>query len=349
MNPLHQRALETFKTQMSPLAAYIEDPAVQEIMVNSHSDIWIEKAGVMQKIEGLEIEDLRVRAAIKALASANDRNSVTSIMDARMPGYRIAAALYPVAVRGNALCIRKHNASSKLLYDYVESGALQPACRQEENAEHAPTASVEDYLSRHGDDVRKGGAALYEFLRWCIQARLNFIVAGATGSGKTTLMNALLGEIPPEDRVLTLEDTAELKVRVPNYVGLEANPSENIDIRALVRLSLRFRPDRIVVGEVRGPEAYDLIDAMNTGHSGGGCTLHADNALFALYRMENMVRMSPNAHNLPLMALRSLIAQTFRLVIFCSRLGGIRRPVEVALVDGIGDDGGYRTRAVYLA
>lgn len=347
MNPLHQRALETFKTQLSPLATYINDPDVQEIMVNTSEDIWIEKAGVMQRIDGLKMDDLRVRAAIKALASANDRNSVTSIMDARMPGYRIAAALYPVAVRGNALCIRKHNASNRRLSDYVESGALDPISGR--RGAHAGVDALTDYLSRYGEDIRKGGMALYEFLRFCIHARLNFIVAGATGSGKTTLMNALLGEIPPEDRVLTLEDTAELKVRVPNYVGLEANPSENIDIRSLVRLSLRFRPDRIVVGEVRGPEAYDLIDAMNTGHSGGGCTIHADNALFALYRMENLVRMSPNAHNLPLLALRALIAQTFRIVIFCSRLGGIRRPVEVAVVDGVGEDGGYRTRSVYLA
>jgi len=347
MNPLHQRALETFKTQLSPLAPYINDPSVQEIMVNTSEDIWIEKAGVMQKVEGLKIEDLRVRAAIKALASANDRNSVTSIMDARMPNYRIAAALYPVAVRGNALCIRKHNASGKCLSDYVKSGAFEPS--SDRGGVRAGIDALTNYLSQHGEDIRRGGMALYEFLRFCVHARLNFIVAGATGSGKTTLMNALLGEIPPEDRVLTLEDTAELKVQVPNYVGLEANPSENIDIRSLVRLSLRFRPDRIVVGEVRGPEAYDLIDAMNTGHSGGGCTLHADNALFALYRMENLVRMSPNAHNLPLMALRTLIAQTFRIIIFCSRLGGIRRPVEVAVVDGIGEDGGYNTKTVYLA
>lgn len=344
MNPNHERALELFKTQLEPLRTFIEDPAVQEIMVNHGRDIWVERAGTMERLDGLVIDDLRIRSAVKALATANDKD-VQAILDARMPGYRIAAALYPVAIKGSALCIRKHNASSRRLVDYLEGGALVPAAKEDRGR---PEEDIQAYLAEHGEAVAEGGQALYDFLVWCVRQRKNFIVAGATGSGKTTLMNALLAEIPAHERVLTLEDTAELKVRTPNHVGLEASEPEGVDIRRLVKLSLRFRPDRIVVGEVRGGEAYDLIDAMNTGHSGGGCTLHADNARFALYRIENMVRMSPNAMNLPLHALRGLIAQTFDVVIYCSRLGGIRRPVEVAVVGGLRADE-YDVQSVYLA
>lgn len=343
MKQQHARALDLFKTQLTPLAPYIEDPMIQEIMVNSASDVWVERAGKMQRIEGLVIDDMRITAAIKALASANDKD-VQPVLDARMPGYRIAAALYPVASKGSALCIRKHNASSKVLDDYLESGAFTPDPGRSSGTE----AALSSYLEAHANEIEKGGKALRDFLAWCVRSKLNFLVAGATGSGKTTLMNALLAEIPHDERVLTLEDTAELKVRTPNHVGLEASEADGIDIRRLVRLSLRFRPDRIVVGEVRGGESYDLIDAMNTGHSGGGCTLHADSARLALYRMENMVRMSPSATNLPLAALRSMISQTFHIIIYCARTGGIRRPIEVALVENLRDEE-YVVRTVYSA
>lgn len=344
LTSLSQRALEMFRTQLAPLRPYIDDPAISEIMVNRHDDIWIESGGRMRRLEGLQLDERGISAAVRALATANSKD-VSRVLDARMPGYRIAAALHPVAIKGDALCIRKHSMSSRPLQSYVESGAFDP-CVQDEQQEGA--ASLERYLSEHGQALARGGQALHDFLVWCVRTRKNFIVAGSTGSGKTTLMNALLAQIPDDERVLTLEDTAELKVAVPNHVGLEASEPDEIDIRRLVKLSLRFRPDRIVVGEVRGAEAFDLIDAMNTGHSGGGCTLHADSALLALYRLENMVRMSPNASNLPLPALRQLVAQTFHLVIYCSRLGGVRRPVEVGVVRGLRGDA-YDMHIIYRA
>lgn len=339
----NDRALEVFKAQLSVLRTYIEDPTVQEIMVNHSRDVWIERAGHMFRLDGLEVPEIAIRSAVKALATANNKD-VQVILDARMPGYRIAAALAPVAIKGSALCVRKHNMSSRTLEDYLASGALLPASHDDQ----AQDESVDTYVDEHGDDIARGGQALYDFLCWCIRTRKNFIVAGATGSGKTTLMNALLAEIPADERVVTLEDTAELKIKVPNHVGLEASEPDQVDIRRLVRLALRFRPDRIVVGEVRGAEAYDLIDAMNTGHSGGGCTLHADSARLALYRVENMVRMSSSAANLPLQALRTLIAQAFHVVIYCSRKGGVRRLTEVVQVLPV-HDGEYEVKTLFQA
>lgn len=329
-------ALGLFKNHLKALHDAFEDPEISEICVNRHDDIWIERGGTMTRLEGVVLPGIAVRSAVKTLASANHKD-VHAVLDCRMPGVRVAAALEPVAIKGSALCIRKHARSGRRLEDYVRSGGFDCTDLEEVGPDDDPPP-----LER----IRRGGSAVMEFLQWVIRQKKNVIVAGSTGSGKTTLLNAMLAEVPHSDRVLTIEDTAELKVVTPNHVGLEASPEMGITIRSLVKLALRFRPDRIWVGEVRGAEAYDLLDAMNTGHS-GGCSIHADSARLALSRLESCVRMNPDAATLPLPALRQQIADSIRYVIYCARRGPRRGPEQILEVLGIGDDGNYRTRILF--
>jgi pilus assembly protein CpaF len=330
-------ALLVFRDSLHELRPYFDDLSVTEIMVNRYNDIWIEKRGVVTHVD-VVLNPVKVRSAVNALASANAKD-VRAVLDCRMPGVRIAAAMEPVAIRGTAICVRKHTSSDRALDDYVGDDSFGVGAWKGEEHVGAPDEAA----------VRGGGQALADFFRWAVQQRYNIAVAGATGSGKTTLLNALLAEIPVGERVLTVEDTAELRVRTPNHISFEAAPDLGVSVRSLVKLALRFRPDRIVVGEVRGAEAYDLLDAMNTGHSGGGCSFHANSARMALTRLESMVRMNPDAANLPLMSLRQLIADTIRFIVFCSRHGGRRGPEQVLDVQGVDRDGNYMTKVIFDA
>lgn len=340
MNHIERRdhhALRSFMQHLGGLKDYIEDPAIQEIMVNAPDNIWIETKGDMVRLD-LNIDNTRIDGALTSLATANNYKRAEKVMDARMPGYRIASAMSPVGINGSTICIRKHSNSARTLDQYLSEGAFSPQMKEVERTWQGGMPDEEL--------IKKGGDHLRAFFEWAVRTRQNIAVCGSTGSGKTTFMNAMIGEIPHDNRVLTIEDTAELKVSTPNHVGLEAMEGEGVTIRRLVKLALRFRPDRIILGEVRGAEAYDLLDAMNTGHSGGICSLHANNALFALYRLESMVRMNPDAANLPLSALRTQIANTFNIVVFCANRGGVRRPVEVALVQEV-ENNEYRLKTVY--
>lgn len=335
---LEEHAAHVFRTSLHVLLDVLDDPTVQEIMVNRPDDVWIERGGDMLRLDR-RITDQHIAAAVRALAAANNKD-VRAVLDCRMPGYRIAAALTPVAIGGPAICIRKHSRSERTLDTYLHAGGfggLPP------NAGHARVARPP------ADAVRAGGQALRDFLSWMVKSRQNIAIAGGTGSGKTTFLNALLVEVPHDQRVLTIEDTAELRVKTPNYVGVEAMPDMGITIRSLVRLALRFRPDRIIVGEVRGEEAYDLLDAMNTGHSGGACSLHADSPEMALARLESMVRMNESAGNLPHQALRAQIADTINFVVFCSRHGARRGPERVMEVLGVDASGNYITNTIFDA
>ena len=332
------KALQVLLSHLQDIEPYIKDDSVSEIMINAPDEIWVERCGQMEKTD-LEIKEVRLQGALRALATANNKKEVEHVMDARMPGYRIASAIHPVGVKGTAICIRKHSASARRLDDYLNEGAFVPVVMEQESSDELDRPSE--------DEIAKGGDGLLAFFRWAVQARKNIVVAGATDSGKTTFMNALLSEIPNDNRVLTIEDTAELKVTVPNHVGFETLESKGVTIRSLVRLALRFRPDRIIVGEVRGPEAYDLLDAMGTGHPGGFCSLHADDPVFALGRLETMAQMHPDAQNLPPLALRQKISDTFHYVVYCQRRGGVRRPVELAEVLPLNSTGQYQLKTLY--
>lgn len=320
------------------LREYLQDPSVTEVMINTGEQIFIERAGQMSRVD-VRLDDDAIESAIRAVMMLNDKET-TQIMDARLSGLRIAAALPPVAVHGPMIVIRKHARHRIGLDDYVASGSFDRVPDPHQDNGAARALEVEAAAAN-------GGAGLAEFLRWAIRARRNILVAGGTGSGKTTLLSACLAEIPPEDRVITCEDTNELASITPNCVQFEAMPTRNITIRDLIRLCLRSRPDRIIVGEIRGPEAFDFLDAMNTGHPGSLCTLHADSPEQALTRLESLMRMSPATSNLPLRDMRAQIASAIHYVVFQARVGGSRAPQKVLALDGLDDEGRYRTRTVF--
>ena len=322
-----QKSLDVLRGALRPILAYLDSPDIQEIMINRPDEIWVESCGVMQRITAT-LSPIAVEMAIKALASNNEKKK-TPIMDARLPGIRVAAVMNPVALHGHAMSIRKHATQKLSLADYVESGAFTPMNGVEANVWHAAQQARPNPA-----DIRLGGAALQAFFTWAIAHRQNILISGGTSSGKTTLTNALLEVMPINHRVITIEDTAELKLDVPNRVSFEANKELDIDVRALVKVCLRFRPDRIVVGEIRGAEAYDLIDSLNTGHSGGITTIHADSAESALARLENLMRMSAETANYPNESMRRQIAQTFRFIVQAANFGGKRGPVRVVEVTG---------------
>lgn len=280
-----------------------EDPDVSEIMVNGPDLVWIERRGRLQRVhldnvlDAHAIEQL-IERVVSPLGLRIDRSS--PLVDARLPdGSRVNAVVPPLAVDGPCMTIRRFGARQIPLSDF---------CHPE----------------------------VEQLLVWAVRARRNIIISGGTGAGKTTLLNALALHIDDDERVVTVEETAELKLQSRHVVRLEARPPNaegagEVTLRDLVRNALRMRPDRIVVGEVRGPEALDMLQAMNTGHDGSLSTCHANGALDALRRIETMVLTGAVA--LPLYAIREQMAAGLDLVIQLARqTGGARSVVEVSEV-----------------
>jgi len=291
---------------------------VQEIMINGPDNVWVERAGVGIQRTEIKITAQEIRGAIVLLASLEKKQASEkgkeSIIDSRLDGYRFAAAMRGTSMLGPSMSIRKHNPVHLSLDDYVAADAMpEPMAR---------------------------------FLEEIIQERKNIIVAGGTSSGKTTFVNAMIGAIDQNDRVLTIEDTQELKVLVPDWVPLISNEQEGVTTRDLVRLSLRFRPDRIIVGEVRGGEAFDLLDAANTGHDGCLATMHANDCMGALARFETLVLRA--GINWPYEAIQAQIADTFDYVVFMARIKGVRKLAEIVKVNSFNRDAKqYVTEKIY--
>ncbi len=311
-------AHEMLWNTLSPVAHLMEDARVQEVMINGPDDVWVERAGEGITRTDIRVSELEIRGAIVVLASLENKEAKergeNSIIDSRLDGFRFAAAMKPTSMKGPSMSIRKHNPVHLSLADYVANGAMP--------------LEMADVLSQ------------------MVKARKNIIVAGGTSSGKTTFVNAMLGEVDEDDRVLTIEDTQELKVKVPNWVSLISNEQEGVTTRHLVRLSLRFRPDRIIVGEVRGGEAFDLLDAANTGHDGCLATLHANNCMGALTRFESLVLRA--GINWPHEAIKAQIAETFDYVVFMARMNTGRKLAEILKVNGFDfDTKNYRTEEIY--
>ncbi len=333
------REAERFlENRLAVLRDYIESPDVNEILINGENDVFVEARGAMTRVD-VQIDEVAIDSAIRAVMMINAKDA-GNIMDARLDGMRVAAALPPVAIHGPMMAIRKHARRRFRLDEYVESGAF-------ERLRAAEVAESRDEAPEMEAAARAGGAGLATFLRWAIRAKKNLLLSGGTSSGKTTLLSSCLLEIPAEDRIITCEDTNEIVIEQPNRVQLEAFQPAGIGIRDLIRLCLRSRPDRIIVGEIRGPEAYDFLDAMNTGHPGSLCTLHADSPEQALTRLESLMRMAPAATNLPLRDMRGQIASAIDYVVFQSRAGGRRAPQKILALDGVDDDGQYQTRVVF--
>jgi len=330
---LRLQAERAIESDLKQVRQYLDDPDVQEVMINDPDNVFIERKGQFVKIDGLSFSAGKIEALVNTLAGLNGK-SVTPVIDCRLPGLRIAATLPPIAVKGPSLCIRRHSSKIYSLSDYEGQGAFRAA----------DIAAADRDEFEH--DISKGGPIVGKFLEWLLQSKKNFVVSGSTSSGKTAFLNALAQHIPMDDRVITIEDTAELQIPVPNWLSFEANKDKGISVRALVKHALRNRPNRIWVGEGRGEEFYDILDAYNTGHPGSTVTFHSNSASMALTRLENMVRMAPEATNWPLPDLRKQIASTFSYVIHCSNVASARGPSSIMAIDGC-EDGRYITRTLF--
>jgi pilus assembly protein CpaF len=297
-----------------PMTALLADPSVSEIMVVDATTIYVERAGVIELTPFRFTDDDAVRAVIERIVTPIGRriDESSPLVDARLPdGSRVNAVIPPLAVRGPCITIRKLRSTSLKLGDLVAGGSLSQA--------------------------------MADFLACCVRARRNVLIAGGTGSGKTTLLNVLSAEIPPAERVVTIEDAVELRLQQTHVVALEAKLA-NLEgrgaftIRDLLKNALRMRPDRIIVGECRGGEALDMLQAMNTGHEGSMTTLHANDPAQAAARLETLCLMS--GLDLPLRAIRAQIASSVHVFVQQARLPEGRRLVtSITEVVGVDDEG----------
>jgi pilus assembly protein CpaF len=290
-----------------PLERLLSDPTISEIMVNGPKEIWIERAGRLSPTTLTFGDASHLRRIITKMVGQIGRriDESSPLVDARLPdGSRVNAIIPPLSLSGPLLTIRKFAQNRFALEELIQIGTLSPEAA--------------------------------EFLRGCIRAQLNVLVSGGTGSGKTTFLNALSAAVPDSDRIVTIEDAAELQLAQRHVLRLESRPKNiegegEVTIRDLVRNALRMRPDRIIVGEVRGAEALDMLQAMNTGHEGSLSTIHANSPRDALNRLETMVLMA--GYELPLRAIRSHVSSALDLVIQLDRLDdGSRRVVEISEV-----------------
>ena len=304
-------------TGLGPLEPLLADPEVDEVMVNGGGSVYVERAGRLEAVAaGFSGQADLMHAIERILAPLGRRVDESSpLCDARLPdGSRVNVVIPPLAVDGPCLTIRRFRRGGFSLDDLVENGTLP-----------APVAG---------------------HLAAAVEARATILVSGGTGSGKTTTLNALSGAIPAGERIVTIEDAAELRLRQPHVVRLEARPPSlagggEVTIRGLVRNALRMRPDRIVVGEVRGAEALDMLLALNTGHEGSLTTVHANSPEEALRRVETLALMA--GLGLPHEAVREHVADAFDLVVHQARRpGGERRVTSVADVVRVAGGAGVR-------
>jgi Flp pilus assembly CpaF family ATPase len=327
-----------FFQALAPLKELLDAPDLAEIMVNDHRNVWIEHRGVMSRVN-VDLRPEHLEGAIHSLASSVDKSahagSDKGIINAGHKGLRIAAVMSPTAIDGHALSIRKHRESKMTLDDYVSMGAFSASNARPEDAE---AVHFEEGIENE---------ALMRALKALVQSRKNVLVAGGTSAGKTTFLNAMLGVIPEDQRVITIEDTMELKVQVPNRVRLLSNADTNVSTQVLVALCLRFRPDRIIVGEVRGGEGYDLLQALNTGHDGGLASLHSNNARTALSRLESLAMLGiPPGSRWELEDMRKNIADCFNYVVHFKRTGEMRHVSEILEIRGFRNND-YDLRRVF--
>jgi pilus assembly protein CpaF len=284
-----------------PLDGFLADTTISEIMCNRFDDIWVERGGRLEHTDASFIDDAQYRQVIDKIVSAVGRrvDESSPMVDARLPdGSRVNAVIPPLAIHGAMLTIRKFSADPYRVDDLIGFGTFTPE--------------------------------LATVMAACVRGKLNILVSGGTGTGKTTNLNVLSSFIPEGERILTIEDAAELQLQKPHVLSLEARPANaegagEVRIRDLVRNALRMRPDRIIVGEVRGAEALDMLSAMNTGHEGSMTTVHSNGARDALSRLETMVLMA--GFELPVRAIREQINSALNVIMHLDRLPGGRRVV----------------------
>ena len=296
-----------------PLEPLLQDPSITEVMVNGAKTIYIERHGLIELTEVTFENEAHLMRIIDRIVSPLGRriDEASPMVDARLPnGFRVNATINPLSLDGPLLTIRKFAQTPFTAQDMIANGTVN--------------------------------AQLVSFLKACVEARINMVISGGTGSGKTTLLNVVSAFIPSNERIITIEDTAELQLKQKHVLRLEKRPPNvegkgEVTIRQLVINALRMRPDRIVVGEVRGGEALDMLQAMNTGHDGSLTTVHSNSPRDALRRIETMVMMA--GMELPLRAIREQVTSAIDLVVHMERLrDGTRRVIKVSEVQGMEGD-----------
>ena len=297
-----------------PITELLEDPNITEIMVNGKNEVYVEIDGQISKDDSVSfINDEHIIRTIQKIVQPLGRTIDTAnpMVDARLPdGSRLNAVIPPLSLKGPVVTIRKFRRDMESVDDFLRTGSMTP------------------YMAR--------------FLDAAVKSKLNIIICGGTGAGKTTLLNALSSFIEDDERIITIEDAAELRLHQSHVIGLETRLTNyegtgEVTIRDLVINSLRMRPDRIIVGEVRGKEAFDMLQAMNTGHDGSLTTMHANSPIEALNRLETMVLMA--GMEIPIKAIREYIENAIDLVVNVSRLSDGRRKVtSICEVDGFDGD-----------
>jgi pilus assembly protein CpaF len=315
--PLNQRELQAFvedlvdeMTGFGPIEPLLKDPTVTDILINTHKKCFVERFGKLEETTvHFKDEAHLLRIVHKIVAAVGRRVDESSpTVDARLPdGSRVNVAIRPIAVDGPLVSIRKFSKKPFSMDRLIEFGAVRP-----------PIAEV---------------------LEAAVHGRISLIISGGTGSGKTTLLNALSSYIPPDERIITIEDAAELQLQLPHVARLETRPANaegkgELRQRELVKNALRMRPDRIVIGECRGDEAFDMLQAMNTGHEGSMTTVHANTPRDAVKRLEQMVGMAGTA--MTIASIRNQIASAVRLIVQLQRLpDGSRRVTSVSEITGM--------------
>ena len=296
-----------------PLEPFLHDPTVTEVMVNGYDSLYVERAGRLEETQAAFLDDAHLLRIIDRIVSQVGRrvDESSPMVDARLPdGSRVNAIIPPLSLRGPSLTIRKFARDALSLESLIALGSI--------------TQQSADFVGN------------------CVRGKLNILISGGTGTGKTTLLNAFSAHVPSAERIVTVEDAAELRLQQRHVVSLESRPPNvegegEVRIRELVRNALRMRPDRIIVGEVRGGEALDMLQAMNTGHDGSLTTVHANSARDALHRLEMLVLMA--GVELPVKVIREQIAGGFDLLIHIARLvDGSRRVTQITEIAGMEGD-----------
>lgn len=320
MSSVFKDAIDQF---LYPIKEHLEDPGVSEVMINGPKEIFVEKKGLVFKTESQFHNEEALVSAMRAIAQSVGRriDKDNPRLDARLPdGSRIHVVLPPMAKNGTTVAIRKFSKEKLTLNDLISFGSLSKEAAR--------------------------------FLDICIYLGKNIIVSGGTGSGKTTMLNVLGSRIPKTQRLIIIEDAAELQVKAEHVVNFETRKADaergvtEVSIRDLVISAMRLRPDRIIVGEVRGEEALDLIQVMNTGHDGSMGTVHANNPVDACTRLETLCLMGDT--KIPPDAVRKMVGSAMQIIVQCSRFhDGGRRTSHISEITGIDKNGNYISRDIF--
>jgi pilus assembly protein CpaF len=295
--------LNQIKETVLALKPYFEDEAVSEIMVNAPNKVFVTRGGINVKVPA-ELNAGEITAAITLIAAyvakeVGDKSG-RLILSARLPGFRIEAILPPVAVNGPTLCIRRHASKVFSIEEYTTSGVISEAYAR--------------------------------LLANAVAARENFLIVGGTGAGKTTFMNTALSLIPTDERLFVIEMVHELQITADNHVLVECDDEQGVSARMAVRTAMRYAPKRIIVGELRDKEAFDWLDAANTGHPGSAATIHANSASAALPRLERLAMRASEL--MPLEAVRETIGETVQWMFYIQNEGATRRVSQVSRLHG---------------